>query len=405
VKRSEWSDKQLEDLLRNMPKIEDHRDPRDIYQNISLKMNKKKQRTWVIPSLATAAAVLLIAILAPSVMNWNESTSPSMDKSTASESAEQVEMAKIEENEVEIMDNEENAEVVVDDNNEQQMEIATFDEEESYTALYEADVENENVFTFAIPDQNAQNMVPITVVVPKGEGKEPIEQLNETMPLLPEEQWGLSEYYPLDGQLSWNETEGFLKVNVSSGHHYGEGSASEYIFRKVIKETAKTLGTDRAVLYTEDKPGIELGNTGNVNEINVDEDGNHAYYFYYTDATPDKPYLVPYSEPFADIESALNAMRDNIDTHGLRASIPEELSFEEINSSGEDVLTLQFSEGSNVTEDPSMIHTIEAILLTAKEFQFDKVKFEYDQLERIGKFTFNEELEVPIAPNKMELIH
>ena len=57
MKKSEWSDKQLEELLRQMPKIQDHRNPRDIYQNLSRK--KRKQPAWVIPAFATAAALLL----------------------------------------------------------------------------------------------------------------------------------------------------------------------------------------------------------------------------------------------------------------------------------------------------------------------------------------------------------
>ncbi len=54
MKRSEWSDNELEELLRQMPKVKDHRDPRDIYQNISLK--KRKTKSWLLPGMAAAAA-------------------------------------------------------------------------------------------------------------------------------------------------------------------------------------------------------------------------------------------------------------------------------------------------------------------------------------------------------------
>lgn len=403
MKRSEWSDKQLEELLQSMPKIEDHRDPRDIYQNILLKMNKKKQRTWILPSIATAAAVLLLAILAPSVLNSNDSTSETMDRSIASESSEQIEMSKVEEDQAKIMEDEEEVEIAENENNDQQMHMTSINVEDSYTALYEADVKNENVFTFVIPDIQAQNVVPVTVVVPKEDGKQAIDQLNDTMPQLQEEAWGLSDYYPLNAQLSLNEEQNVLEVNVPAGHYYGDGSASENIFVKVVKEAASSLNTNKVTLFTDNNPGIEFGNQGNITELDVTNNGNHAYYFYFTEANTEKPYLVPFSEPFTDIESALEAMKKNIDTHGLRASIPENLSITEVNSSGEEVLTLQFNEDSNITEEPSMIHTIEAILLTAKEFQYDKVRIEYNKLDKVGKFNFNEELELPIAPNRIEL--
>ena len=37
MRKSEWSDKQLEDLLRQMPKIKDNRQPHEIYQSLSVK--------------------------------------------------------------------------------------------------------------------------------------------------------------------------------------------------------------------------------------------------------------------------------------------------------------------------------------------------------------------------------
>ena len=70
MKKSEWSDKQLEELLRQMPKIKDHRNPRDIYQNLSLKRRKKP--AWILPAIASAAAVLLIVILIPKILVSNQ---------------------------------------------------------------------------------------------------------------------------------------------------------------------------------------------------------------------------------------------------------------------------------------------------------------------------------------------
>lgn len=40
MKKSGWSDHELEALLRRMPKILDYRDPHDIYQNIYLRKRK-----------------------------------------------------------------------------------------------------------------------------------------------------------------------------------------------------------------------------------------------------------------------------------------------------------------------------------------------------------------------------
>lgn len=44
MKESKWSDEQLQELLRQLPKIKDDRDPRDIYQAIEIKMGKQKTK-------------------------------------------------------------------------------------------------------------------------------------------------------------------------------------------------------------------------------------------------------------------------------------------------------------------------------------------------------------------------
>lgn len=406
MRKSEWSDKQLEELLSNMPKIEDHRDPRDIYQNITLKLNRKKQRSWIIPSVASAAAILLFVILTPNFMNWNDSAEDAIERSTSPESAEYVLMDQ-EENKTSIVEEdqkEEQMEIMKKDT-EEEMSISSIDVAESYSALYDTDVNGGSVYTFAIPDNVAQNVVPISVVVPNEEGKSPIEQFNETMLLLQEEQWGLSDYYPLNATLSLNEEETVLNVNVPTGHVYGDGSTAELAFKEVLEGAAATLGLKKVSLFTDNQPGIEFGNEGKLTDLDIAKNGKRAFYFYYPTVDSKKPFLVPYTEPFNDIEDAFDAMKENIDTHGLKASITEEVNIEGIESTEEQVLTLQLDESYHIENNPSILYTIEAILLTAKDFEFEKVKIEYSNLENIGKFYFNQEIGVPLAPNKMELLH
>lgn len=46
---------------------------------------------------------------------------------------------------------------------------------------------------------------------------------------------------------------------------------------------------------------------------------------------------------------------------------------------------------------------IEAILLTAKEFGFKKVQFQNAGNEKIGHFNLRKAIEVPVAPNLIDL--
>lgn len=399
VRKSNWSDKQLEQLLKSMPKVEDHRDPRNIYQNIQLKLNVKNKRSYAIPSIATAAAILLFVVLAPSLMNWNESSDSAVEQNSASDTSSEIKIMKDEEKEMIVEESEENSEPAQTEE-EAEVNIAKFDDIDAYTALYEDDVADENVFTFAIPDLQAQNIVPITVVVPREDGKTPIAQFNETMPKLTEEQWGLTDYFPLNAELSVDDSTGTLKVNVPSGHYYGDGSGNETPFTATLKELAKSLNLQKIALFTDNQPGIEFGNFGVLPELDPAEQKNRAYYFYHPNNKTDKPYLVPYQKTYSTIEEALKVMQGSVTTHSLEPSIPESMNIAEILSADDEVLTLQVDENSNLPNEPSMIQTIEAILLTAKDFNYKKVKIEYNKAENIGKFNFNEELNVPLAANK-----
>jgi len=66
-------------------------------------------------------------------------------------------------------------------------------------------------------------------------------------------------------------------------------------------------------------------------------------------------------------------------------------------------LTLTFSKDSKINNDQSTIYTIEAILLTAKEFDYQAVKLENANIDKIGRFNLNEALRVPVAANKQIL--
>lgn len=399
MEKSEYSEEQLEKLLMNLPKIKDHRNPQDIYQNISIKMKKRKNKSWILPSIATAAAMLIFVVLAPNIMNWNDSTEEASDQNAAIESQQKMQVQETEKG-PETASAENNTMMILE-NEEEKRDIGPnkMNFQSSYTALYEANYASENVFTFAVPDAMAQNIVPVSVVVPKEDGKTTLEQLEETMAELKEKEWNLSDYYPLNANLELNKEGTVLNVDVPAQHFYGDGSASEIAFRNALSETAKMLGVDKVTLSTEGIPGIEFGNMGNLDEMKIEELGKHAYFFYYPKQSDDKPYIVPYSESFKSVETALNAMKENIDTHGLTASIPSEFRINEITSPDGKLLVIRLDDNSKLIDNTSLIHTIEAILLTAKDFDYEKVKIENSPLAQAGMFVFNEEWELPIAPN------
>lgn len=420
VKKSEWSDKQLEQLLREMPKIEDHRDPRDIYQNVAAKLNKSKRRTWVFPSVATAAAAfVLFLIISPNLTNWQ--TNSSMESNDMAGNDARMEIAVSED---EGTENDASMEIAATEDESAENKGFAIDSKESEvgveeaspkialtdvadpitTAVYDEDTVGNEVFTFSIPDQQVNILVPISVVVPDEPDKTRFQQFLEVMGKIPEAELGLTEYYPLNATLSFNEESRVLNIDVPENHHYGTGSTEQYMFMDAVTNTLRMLSPEKITLSTNGNRGIIFDNYGLLEELPIEEDKSHAYYFYYPSETVKKPLLVPSRQTFSDMKEALKEMKNNLEEEGLMASIPSDVELDVKESNSSDLLVIRFDKNTKITNDPATIQMIEAILLTAKEFNFDKVQFENAPLEQVGPFLLNQELKVPVAPNKQIIL-
>ncbi len=252
MKKSEWNDKQLEDLLKQLPKIQDDRDPHDIYQNISRKQRKKRHKWWVMPSVASIS-VILVMILSTNLIDPDtkkekieEGSMESSQLARSKDSSTTEQMGKI--------SNKEPNRVFVDEvqpNKEETSSLTALDTEWNYSAVYEEDLEGNEVLTFAIPDQQEDNIVPISVLVPQNTQKSKVELFLETMDRLTEEKWGLDDYYPLIGKFSYVEEQNELRVDVPMDHPYR--AEAEEMFQNVLLSEHDSLEIDKISLFTEGK--------------------------------------------------------------------------------------------------------------------------------------------------------
>ncbi|MDM5229327.1 hypothetical protein QUF73_24760 [Cytobacillus sp. NJ13] len=417
MKESKWSDEQLQELLSQMPKIKDDRDPKDIYQAIEIKMGKQKNRTWILPSVAAAAALLLLFILAPNLMSWQESADKQVElKADRSTSSEQI----TSENNTILEAKEEDSELIAKEKGSEEQDQAqlstepeaeTNDEisektvasESSPTAVYEEDLAGKEVLTYAIPDKDAQNIVPVSVLIDEDPARTKFEQFEDTMSRLTEDEWGLDDYYPLKANFTYDQGNKMLTVNVPADHPYSISSATELLLEKVLSNIMNNLDIEKINLMTEGETGIEFSHYGYREEfIPENSNGNLIYYFFYPNGADSTPFLVPLREQLNSIKDALIAMQQNRTESNLQASIPEDIDFE-TEEIQDGKLLIRFNNESEIIDDESTLHAIEAILLTAKDFDFDTVKLENADVDKIGKFDLTEELKVPIAANKRDL--
>jgi hypothetical protein len=415
VKKSQLSDKQLEEILGQMPKIRDNRDPRDIYQNIAHRIEKRRMPVWAIPSAALAAVLFLAFVLTPGLMNSNQSAEKSMDSSTAEESKPALDMdtAKTEKAADKSADqqaaNTENNKMMQDtgEQEEQGQDFKMLKSDNLYgelTALYEEELAGQEteVLTYSIPDQNVQVLVPVSTVIPKDEGRQWIESFTDTMPKLKEEAWGLSEFYPIDAAWQYDEATKTLNMDVKEEHPYKYGSVSNTMLLEAMSQNLSGKGIEKLTFSTEQNPGIDMGNYGVLTEEEIvsPDNKNRAYMFYASEGL-DKLFLVPTKEQFADFITAFGKMRENMVELGLTASLPDDfkpstIAFDEDQSQ----ITIVMDNGKLNEE---FLPNLEAILLTAKDFGYQTVKIENAGSEQLGPFNMNEPIPVPVAPNKKSI--
>jgi hypothetical protein len=392
------SDEQLEELLRNMPKLNDHRDPHEIYENISKRLEKRPRKTWVIPSFATAATALLIAILSINMLG-EEKINHSADKSMKEEATTEQETSLRKEDSV--AEDKASLDTGKQENSTEMNDFTFQATEEPTTAIYDEDMGAMQVFTLAIPDNESQNMIPVSFLIEPVDEAEKLAQIEDVMATIDEEQMGLDNYYPLQADLSIDEAVHALQVDVEADHMYQNGTSGEP-FQDVINQLLVGLNLDKAVFTTnKTENGMSTGHDM-IYDITKDEQRNLSFFLFYpTDIT--KPYIVPFTESYTTIQEALNEMKTNVETHDLIAPLLvdqiELVTPDETNK----LLTITFNKDVQIEDTPETVQSIEAILLTAKSFGYEKVKFTNAPIDQVGRFQLLEEIKVPVAANKKSI--
>ncbi|MEH7545692.1 hypothetical protein [Neobacillus vireti] len=385
MKKSEWSDRELEELLRQMPSIHDHRDPRDIYQNISLK--RKKPRPWLLPGFAATAALLLFFILVPKFLggiNFSHESAEEKSSSSGNTTAQQDSSALKKEN-------------PSSNETESPKQAELLKTENVKTAIYEDEVGNGTVLTYWIPDAQAQILIPVSIIVNQSGGQSWLTKYTDLMANLQEEEWGLSNFYPLNATMKLDKNGNTVIVDVPPDHQYGLGSTTETNFINIIQKDISTNSDSKKIKFTTNgRPGIELGNFGRMEEIDVTAQNKHAYFLYFPEGSK-LPFLTPSMETYHDIYSAFEAMKTD-QLMGLKSSL---LSLPPINivSISNKIMYLSFDGSYSLQDNQQSIVSFEAVLLTAKEFGIEKVIIKDPPLTNLGTFDLTKAIKVPIAPN------
>lgn len=380
---------QLEEMLKNMPKLKSHRDPMDVLQLIrQAEEHKEPKRTikWLFPSIATVAAIVLFTFLGMTMVPLEHaeyadsgSEQKSTESSPNSNAKQDIQMEK---------------------ENKLAYDINTEDSEATTSAkvVFEEDLNQSKVVSVLVPDQMGMNLVPVSMIISAEEN--PLAALQDRAGILSEQDLGLNEYYPLDATLTISEDNKTLLVDVNSSALYQYGSNGEETFKAVINQLLITLGLSKAEFTTDGSSiGIELGNTGLLTSLDVNETKNRAYYLYQPSEGSQQSYYVASNQEFGTIAEALNAMRQSVEVGDLQATIPDGLDIEILQGMDPTKLEVAVNRDSSKIDERSAEQALEAVLVAAKSFQYQIVRFTDPSTDMIGEIPLNADVLVPVALN------
>jgi hypothetical protein len=370
LKKSEWSDKQLEELLEQLPQVKDRQPPDELYRKINARLQdeqvrRKFPKTWVLPSVAAVAAVLLIMVIGPSFLNY---TGGSSQESALEESASEGEMATLEnsENESTSLAKQEDQADIASTEESTELRMATSE----VNHLVREDIEN--YITLGIPSIQANTIIPVTYVY-EDPNTSRLDLVNQLFDQFPYEDFGLSP--TLLAELTFEEMEG-NKVLVTVPTDFTlNGGTQNQIFYEGIQETLRWMNYSEAIIKKEDGSQVEIDMYGPIDSIPLSSMMNKGYFLHMTENG--STYIVPgslLSDNLTSIEDVFNAMKTNIDNSELQPSIPADITIE-TSEFDEDSLSITFNESTINQEDISHDLMIKAILLTAKEFGYSDVTF------------------------------
>lgn len=407
MKKSEWNDEQLEQMLSQMPRVKDNRKPQEIYQNITLKMNKQKKKVWMVPTIASVAAALLLFILAPSFIdNMNSSSSDSAEMAREKSSIAM-------ENKEETSNDESFSTLQEADESKPDDEVEIFSSEEQPIQNYAVNSvgENQVLLTYGVYLGGVMFPTIVSIVV-ESDGQDVVEQWQKNIPQVNEfirqnAGWGIDgipeSYFTDFSEVETKDSAKAVRVDVNNTVHTESFSSAQRVeFLQAINSFRYLLEDYQHVeLFQNNQQGIMIGETGTTeNNIDLEKDTKKAYLYFLNEESGKKLLALTY-EDFKTVKQALEAMKNDKDQgdYKLYPTIISEIK--DINEDGSN-LEVHFSDDAVLENTDNYILMLDAIMLTAKEFNFNKVTF-YGNIDQIGNVRFGEPTPVPLAPNPLPI--
>ncbi|MCM3719415.1 hypothetical protein [Fictibacillus phosphorivorans] len=376
-----WNDEKIEQHLKSLPPIKDRQSKQELYLKVEAKVEYKNNKgkrlpTWSLPALATACALVIFGVFAPELVK-NGGTK---------------EQNKVVQHEAKKESNEMNTTMTTD--GEVSLKFDNKTAPVSYhgpiqeSSLQSTETERDWV-TVGYLDEQAQLAIPVSFITKPNQY---LDKVNEQLQKFKPASAGLMES-PLQ-RAKITEEEETVIIDWPAGSIY---EAEEPLLKNLIALTFSNENQKYKVEFrTEGKTGYEFPNYGLVKGWNLEVPG--APHFRYDAPTTDTFIVSLFSagqeadDMPADLDDALEVM-DEEQERGLKPLLPKNLELE-VKITGKHSVEITFPDSFKLQPDNQEHQMmIDAILLTAKSYDYDTVKFNNTGLEAIGPYQLNKPIE------------
>ncbi|WP_025784920.1 hypothetical protein [Sporosarcina sp. D27] len=396
----EQKDDELDKLLHSMPKMKDERSKEEILERLKnderltktpAKPLRKKSR--VVPLIVTVAAVLLVAILIPSVLNSMDTGKQSADEASLQSESKGVPATAREDEEMENFSKDASS------------KSAFSIRDVTQYAIYPAELDEGRILHIGLQDSRAVS-IPVSILLSKEQleakglngASTDLELYEAFTEELDEQALGFEAMHPLDATFS--EKGDQLSVLLSDTHEYDLSAATQEVFLHSLMQTFPSY-RDIRILDDSGEPA-EFDQVGLLEPIDLQAElANTPYYVYTQDDGQQllSPNFMQQAESFKEalhlMQTAPNDLYDPV--------IPKEMDFTVIVNDG--IAEVKFNSTVQLDSIPpdEASQLIDGLALTAASFDLRLKVVKVEPLDWNG-LNFREPLPKAIGANLMPLI-
>lgn len=382
--KSENNDQQLIDKLKQLPKVEDHRNKDELFQRISTQMNHKKSRKSykLIPIFSALLVVTMIFVMVPILINLsmsefshNHSTDQNIAIEESDESGHEMALSK---------------DSTGTDQSEIDNDIQLMDQNiESY--VIENIDDHSTIIYGAVTDNQLQSVIPVSIIIPKTNNLNLY--YNQMERYINASEWGVHQYLFKGAVFNIDLSNHEVKIQIPDTFSFGDGSVHENIFNDILATMFTPYQIEKVVLDKE----VELRSLGSISELSLKDEKRENYKVFQADKHKRK-FLVPIKiEDDVTIEDAfVDMMKGQVDLN-VSPSIPDNFGF--LLATSGDLLIITPDNDQVFEDEQKATIMIEAILMTAKSFGYKIVRFNHVTVDQVGPYVLSESIPVPAAIN------